>query len=328
MSVKPVNSAEYVPIRHVITFIAYRMNWSIMRSVEWLLARDYEQYISSYKLGEDSKYYKINDNDTTDNVDIATRYLLKRTLVIGHGAICTEGKEESKDFYKAYYKMEDLDGHYILDRLDLDFNEIYHFNFNTDAKGFVKATNHKLFDIIDGFIFSTPSVTPIKSDPYEQYLIELEQLRIDNTKNDAKIDEQLIDEYKEFIKTAKEVIDQLQVTINQQEQDIMLLNKQADKPSDDKQLTAKTINEEVSSRSQDKKLIAILAILLAQKSKVFRVGDRPNATQINEAIINLARKELHVIDDDMFGLKGNTAKISSAIQEYSYIIKNKPKDEL
>lgn len=90
----------------------------------------------------------------------------------------------------------------------------------------------------------------------------------------------------------------------------------------------KAINEEVSSRSQDKKLIAMLAILLAQKSNVFQVGNRPNATQINEAIINLAQQELQVVDDDMFGLKGNTAKISSAIKEYSYIIKNQPKNEL
>ena len=53
---------------------------------------------------------------------------------------------------------------------------------------------------------------------------------------------------------------------------------------------------------------------------------RPNATQINEAIFNLAQQELKIIDDDMFGLKGNTAKISSAINEYLHIVKNKPKE--
>lgn len=172
------------------------MNWSINRVAEWLLARDYEQYISAYKKGEDSKYYKINDaNDTND---IATRYLLKQVLAIGHGAIVSEGKkEENKYFYKAYYKMEDLDSHCILDRLDIDFNQIYDFDsYDTDAKGFVKATNRKLYDIIDGFIFSTPSVTPTKSDPLEQYIVELKQLRIDNIRNNADIDsieQQLVD---------------------------------------------------------------------------------------------------------------------------------------
>ena len=92
------------------------------------------------------------------------------------------------------------------------------------------------------------------------------------------------------------------------------------------ELATKPTSKEASSRSQDKKLIAMMAILLAQKCRVFQVGDKPNATQINEAILNLARQELKIIDDDMFGLKGNTAKISSAINEYLHIIKNKPEE--
>ena len=91
-------------------------------------------------------------------------------------------------------------------------------------------------------------------------------------------------------------------------------------------LATKPTSKEASSRSQDKKLIAMMAILLAQKCRVFQVGDKPNATQINEAILNLARQELKIIDDDMFGLKGNTAKISSAINEYLHIIKNKSEE--
>lgn len=236
---KSVTSVEYVPIRHVIRFIAYRMNWSIVRVAEWLLARDFEQYISAYKEGEDSKYYEINNINDID--DIATSYLLKRTLDIGHGAICTEGeKEENKYFYKAYYKMDDINNHHILNRLELDFNEIYSFSYDTDAKGFVKAINHKLLDITDVLIIPTPSVTPTKSDPYEQYLVELEQLKIDEARNKAKAErwqnQQLNGTYKEFVETTKDVINLLEHTIEQQEQDIKKLNnqlkEQADKPTD------------------------------------------------------------------------------------------------
>ena len=197
--------------------------------------RDFEQYISAYK-NEGSKYCEINSIDDID--DLATRYLLKQTLVIGHGAICTEGKkEENKNFYKAYYKMADINNHHILDRLELDFNEIYDFNFyDTDAKGFVKAINRKLLDITDEHIIPTPSVTPTKSDPYEQYLVELEQLKIDDAGNNAKIEqqyhEQLTDTYKEFVETAKDVINRLESTIEQQERDIKTLKAQLKEKAD------------------------------------------------------------------------------------------------
>lgn len=101
--------------------------------------------------------------------------------------------------------------------------------------------------------------------------------------------------------------------------------KLVDRPTNhNSKLGTKTTSKEANSRSKDKKLIAIMAILLAKKSNVFQLGDRPNAAQINEAIFNLAQQELQIIDDDMFGLKANTAKISSAINEYLHIIKNKP----
>ncbi len=216
------------------------MNWSIVRVAEWLLARDFEQYISAYKKDENSKYYEINDIDDID--DIATEYLLKRTLDIGHGAICTEGtKETSKDFYKAYYKMNDINNNYVLSRLELDFNKIYDFSFyDIDAKGYVRAINKKLLDITDDHIIPTPSVTPTKSDPYEQYLVELEQLKIDEARNNAKSErrqnEQLTGTYKEFVEITKDVINRLEHTIEQQEQDIKKLNnqlkEQADKPAD------------------------------------------------------------------------------------------------
>ena len=89
------------------------------------------------------------------------------------------------------------------------------------------------------------------------------------------------------------------------------------------ELAIKPVNKIAISRSKDQKLIAIMAILLAEKFNKFQVGEKPNATQINDAVIELAQK-LQIIDDDMFGLKGNTTKISKAIKAYLHIIKNKP----
>ncbi|MGB2786513.1 hypothetical protein [Psychrobacter sp.] len=74
----------------------------------------------------------------------------------------------------------------------------------------------------------------------------------------------------------------------------------------------------------DKKLIAMLAILLAKQSNTFRIGDRPNATQINEQVLNLTMQivdELGMNENDTLGLKANTDKISKAVQAYADMFK-------
>lgn len=74
----------------------------------------------------------------------------------------------------------------------------------------------------------------------------------------------------------------------------------------------------------DKKLIAMLAILLAKQSNAFRIGDRPNATQINEQVLNLTMQivdELGMNENDTLGLKANTDKISKAVQAYADMFK-------
>lgn len=74
----------------------------------------------------------------------------------------------------------------------------------------------------------------------------------------------------------------------------------------------------------DKKLIAMLAILLAKQSKTFRIGERPNATQINEQVNTLTMQvveELGMNEADTLGLKANTDKISKAVQAYADMFK-------
>lgn len=70
----------------------------------------------------------------------------------------------------------------------------------------------------------------------------------------------------------------------------------------------------------DKKLIAMMALLLAKQSNTFRTGDRPNATEINKQVYKLAT-EMGIDKEDMLGLKANTDKISKAIQAHADIFK-------
>ncbi|WP_288998806.1 hypothetical protein [uncultured Psychrobacter sp.] len=70
----------------------------------------------------------------------------------------------------------------------------------------------------------------------------------------------------------------------------------------------------------DKKLIAIMALLLAKQSNTFRIGQKPNYKQINEAILNLAT-DLKIANEDMRGLQANADKISKAVQAYADMFK-------
>ena len=67
---------------------------------------------------------------------------------------------------------------------------------------------------------------------------------------------------------------------------------------------------------------------MANKSKKFKVGDnKPNATQISNAIYDFAIEDLKIADEDMTGLKANINKISKAIQEYTDILYKRPDDK-
>jgi len=74
----------------------------------------------------------------------------------------------------------------------------------------------------------------------------------------------------------------------------------------------------------DKKLIAMMALLLAKQSNTFRIGDRPNATQINKEVSTLTMQiveKLGMDETDTLGLKANIDKISKAVQAYADMFK-------
>ncbi|MGP5064744.1 hypothetical protein ACTXIZ_11320 [Psychrobacter celer] len=218
---KSTDNSKYILIRRAIVFIAYETNWSISRTVDWLLARDFERDIRSYE-ETDGSYHKINNEET--GFDIATKYLFKRVTIGGHGELYNE----KKDFDKAYYRIDDLNNNSLLDRLDLDFHQIYNYCYSTDKDGYVTALNTNLCDIADELkvmVIPTPAVRPAKPDLLEQYQIELEQLASNSYEYTRQKNIQL--DIK--LTTANEKITHLKNQFKQAKAE------QADAPADDKE---------------------------------------------------------------------------------------------
>jgi hypothetical protein len=130
--------------------------------------------------------------------------------------------------------------------------------------------------------------------------------------NDYKTSQQLEIDAKELIEA--------QAKITELESEL----KQVRAQLDDQQRAPQRTRAQTDETNTDKKLIAMLAILLAKQSNTFRIGDRPNATQINEQVLNLTMQivdELGMNENDTLGLKANTDKISKAVQAYADMFK-------
>lgn len=129
--------------------------------------------------------------------------------------------------------------------------------------------------------------------------VELDKLLKIDTTQDAEKSQQLIDQLENELAQVKAQLD-------------------------DQQQAPQRTRAQTDETNTDKKLIAMLAILLAKQSNTFRIGDRPNATQINEQVLNLTMQivdELGMNENDTLGLKANTDKISKAVQAYADMFK-------
>ena len=305
-------NSEYISIKDFLFYIAFTQEETVSDVASWLLYNSFSEDITSYEI---DRHYRVFEGKKKNGADKNIERFFEQITFYGYHAYYeyerfirdkNDGIDDSdwkgSSIKKEYYKV--VCSNFYLKKAELyELDYIQAFNLNFDhASGYI----YHIYSC-DGVDAKVKPKSISKGIGWHS--ITLQQKKI----NRAQKREQNIPPFKfptEKFTKAIELIASMPDDIPQKEE------------------LTETINEEVSSRSQDKKLIAMLAILLAQKSNVFQVGNRPNATQINEAIFNLAQQELQVDDDDMFGLKGNTAKISSAIQEYSHIIKNKPKDEL
>lgn len=72
--------------------------------------------------------------------------------------------------------------------------------------------------------------------------------------------------------------------------------------------------QEINDKSQDYKLITMMALLLAEKAGIYKRGEKPNAQQIGEAVSQLAI-DLGVDVQNIHGLKEPSQKIRFAINK-------------
>ncbi len=86
------------------------------------------------------------------------------------------------------------------------------------------------------------------------------------------------------------------------------------------QQTPQRTRAQTDETNTDKKLIAMMALLLAKQSNVFCLNGKPNYKQINNAILNLAT-DLKIDNEDMTGLRANANKISQAVQAHADMFK-------
>ncbi|WAI87534.1 hypothetical protein SC65A3_00995 [Psychrobacter sp. SC65A.3] len=126
--------------------------------------------------------------------------------------------------------------------------------------------------------------------------------------NDYKTSQQLEIDAKELIEAQAKVAE-LQTELEQVKAQL-----------DEQQQAPQRSRSQTDETNTDKKLIAMMALLLAKQSNTFRIGQKPNYKQINEAILNLAT-DLKIANEDMTGLKANANKISQALQAHADMFK-------
>lgn len=304
---------DHVFIDDFILYLAFKLKEPVEIVISWLLYNGFDKDINSYEV---DKHYRIHKGVQVDGVDKNIDDLFNQISIDGYYFYIEylndheyhhEGKETLEyDEYEVvnnsfYLNINDLEDLEYID--SFDFNEAHQYNYVVYLCDSVTA---KLIDMSLDLPIRTFRLINDSLADYEEAL-ENRKLSSVNDKDELIVPELL--NY-EKIRAAIEIISTGE-PLPQEIEDAKRKEESCD-------------NEPLNSRSQDKKLIAILALLLASKSKTFTVGGKPNATQISKGIYEFAIQHLRVADEDMNGLKAPIAKISRAIQDYSDILYKRP----
>lgn len=98
-------------------------------------------------------------------------------------------------------------------------------------------------------------------------------------------------------------------------------NTQLKKRSNDNDCKNKSINN--NTRSQDHKIIVMMAILLSKKSPQYQIGDKPNVSAINEDIQNIIH-DLKIDSEHTYGLKSSHKRIKKYYDDFSQFFFTSP----
>ena len=314
---KPKSDFEenYIYIDDFILYLSFKLKEPVETVVSWLLYNGFDKDINSY---EADKHYRVCKGMQVDAIDKNIDELFKQISIDGY-FIYMEYLDSFDLYYEvkdapSYEEYQDVNNNFYLKLNDLEKLEyIKPFNLSFSEACLYNYTSYTC-DSVTANLVDTNTDIPVRVfKRLETSLFEYEKIK--NTAKNSP--EENKNNFKEPMRIDHEKL-QAAFKFITGEEPLPNENKAAEQ--------GKEIydNEPLNSRSQDKKLIAILALLLASKSKTFTVGGKPNATQISKGIYEFAIQHLRVADEDMNGLKAPIAKISRAIQDYSDILYKRP----
>lgn len=310
---KPKRDFEesYIHIDDFILYLAFKLKEPVETVISWLLYNGFDKDINSY---EADKHYRVCKGVQIDGFDKNIDELFKQISIDGYFIYMeyldsfdlhyevkdAPSYEEYQDVNNKFYlKLNDLEKIEYIQSFNLSFSEARLYNYTVYICDSVTA------NLVD--MNNDMSVRVFKR-------IEASLSEYEKTKNSPEDN----NSFKKLVRLDHEKL-QAAFKFITGEEPLPNENKET------KQETGTHDNEPLNSRSQDKKLIAILALLLASKSNVYTIGDnKPNATQISKAIYQFAIDDLKIADEDTNGLKANIAKISASIQEYTDILYKQP----
>lgn len=309
---KPKRDFEesYIHIDDFILYLAFKLKEPVETVISWLLYNGFDQDITSYNA---DKHYRIYECKKKKGKD--------KNIVDFFGQI-------SIDTYHAYHEFKSDIDRESLERDD-DYVSPYPHSYKLVDDYFFLA-----FEGLDKLDYLKDLDLDIREATKYNYTI----YDCDNVTVKPKIEHSLVEMGLSWMNFSLEDSNSKQASSTVKGHDDNALTMSLDyitrqiewaasgepNPSEeDEQLISE--NQITNSRNQDSKLIAVLALLLARKSSAYTIGDnKPNATQISNAIYQFAIDDLQIADEDTNGLKANIAKISKSIQEHTDIPYKQP----
>lgn len=191
-------------------------------------------------------------------------------------------------------------------------------------------------DISPTFVNVCKSLPHGVSHKYAKYYIEkaaLPDIEATKSSQPVNINNKLVKQLQTTLDTQAEKIEQLknqleqqvkdkQKTIDQQADQIEYLKNQLEQQTN--QLSSAAEVDE-NSRTQDPKIIAMMAILLAGKQDIYKWGDKPNRSKIEAQIKNLIDTQLYIDSKHTHGLEAASKRIGKCLDDFSEYFYTLPK---
>ena len=309
---KPIKDFEesHVFIDDFILYLAFKQKEPIETVISWLLYNGFDKDISSYEI---DKHYRINKGIQVDGTDKNIDELFNQISIDGYYFYSEYLNDHEERVTLEYDEYKVVNNSFYLNINDLKKIEyIGDFNFN-DAHQY------------NYIVYICDSVTAKLTDISLDFHVRTFRLINDSLADHEEI---IANRKSSFINGKDELVKHESLNYEGIRAAIELIATGKPLPNDIKEAKCKegsNDKEPLNSRSQDRKLIAILALLLASKSNAYTIGNnKPNATQISKAIYQFAIDDLKIADEDMNGLNAPIGKISKAIQDYSDILYKRP----